>query len=116
MIIARLLTKIYKNSGIILVDHTGKKYICGNPDKTNPIVLKLLKKNLSLKLFINPELEFPEAYMRGDLIIENASLSQFLDLTFKNIGRKEVTPASYVVKNFLHAWRYISNYFSRRSS
>ena len=48
--------------------------------------------------------------MRGDLIIENSSLSQFLDLTFKNIGRNEVTTAGYIVKKFLHLWRFLSNY------
>ena len=43
MILARIFTKIYKESGIILIDATGKKYICGNPRKENPITIKLLK-------------------------------------------------------------------------
>ena len=63
MILARIFTKIYKEGGIILVDAKGQKYICGNPRKEKPIIVKLLKENLSWKLILDPELEFPEAYM-----------------------------------------------------
>ena len=51
MLLAKLLSKIYKkHSGIILIDHTGQKYICGNPNKNNPIILKLLKKKFKLEI------------------------------------------------------------------
>ena len=78
MILARIFTKIYKKSGIILIDSKGQKYICGNPRKDKPITVKFLKENLKWKLLVDPELEFPEAYMRGEIIIENASLKDFL--------------------------------------
>ena len=74
--LARLLSKIYKKNGIVLIDSEGQKYICGNPRKEKPITLKLLKDNLQWKLLIDPELEFPEAYMRNEIIIENALSSQ----------------------------------------
>ena len=74
MILARIFSKIFKEGGIILVDSKGQKYICGNPKKENPITLKLLKENLNWKLLLDPELEFPEAYMRNEIIIENACL------------------------------------------
>ena len=78
MLLARILSKIYKEDGIILIDAKGQKYICGNPNKQKPITLKLLKENLKWKLVIDPEIEFPEAYMRNEIIIENASLKEFL--------------------------------------
>ena len=90
MILAKVLTKIYKENGIILIDANGQKYICGNPRKENPITVKLLKKNLNWKLLIDPELEFPEAYMRNEIVIENASLKEFLMDLIKNLGRSEV--------------------------
>ena len=77
MILARIFTKIYKDGGIILIDSKGQKYICGNPRKEKPITIKLLKENLGWKILLDPELEFPEAYMRGDIVIENASLKDF---------------------------------------
>jgi len=108
--LAKLLSKIFKKNGIILIDHQGQKYICGKPDLNNPITVKLLKKDLNWKLVFNPDLNFPEAYMRGEIKIENASLIDFLNITFENIGRKEINNFGYFMKTFFHAWRYISNY------
>ena len=65
MLVARLFSKIYKKGGIILVDHLGQKFICGNPDLNKPLTLKILNKKLNWKLLINPDLSFPEAYMNG---------------------------------------------------
>ena len=110
MILARIFTKIYKESGIILIDAAGKKYICGNPRKENPITIKLLKKNLSWKLLVDPELEFPEAYMRNDIVIENASLKEFLMDLIKNLGRREVSTASAITRRVYQLYRYLTNF------
>ena len=111
MILARILSRIYKNdSGIILIDAKGQKYICGNPRKENPITLKLLKENLKWKLLIDPELEFPEAYMKNELIIENASLKEFLMELVKNLGRNEITSVSLITKKIYQIYRYFTNF------
>ena len=110
MMFARLLSKIYKKGGIILIDSEGQKYICGKPDLNKPITVKLLNKNLNWKLVLNPDLNFPEAYVRGEIQIENASLIDFLYLTFENIGRGEVNALGYIIKKILHGWRYLTNY------
>ena len=110
MMLARLFSKIYKKSGIVLIDSEGQKYICGQPDLDKPITVKLLNKNLNWKLILNPDVNFPEAYMRGEIEIENASLIDFLNITFENIGRGEINVFGYLIKKILHGWRYISNY------
>ena len=110
MLVAKIFSKIFKENGIILVDHTGQKYICGHPRNSNPITVRLLKKNLNWKLIIDPELEFPEAYMRGDIIIENASLKEFLMELVKNLRRNEITTAGYLSKKIFQSWKFISNY------
>ncbi len=110
MILARVFSRIYKEGGIILIDAKGQKYICGNQKKNNPITLKLLKENLKWKLLIDPELEFPEAYMRKEIIIENASLKDFLMDLIKNLGRNEVSTASLVTKKIYQIWRYLTNF------
>ena len=84
MILARVFSNIFKDGGIILIDSKGQKYICGNPRKDNPVTIKLLKDNLKWKLILDPEIEFPEAYMRNEIIIENASLKEFLMEMLKN--------------------------------
>ena len=110
MILARLFSKIYKKGGIILIDAKGQKYICGNPRKEKPITLQLLKENLKWKLLIDPELEFPEAYMRNEIIIENASLKDFLMGLIKNLGRNEVSTASLITKKIYQVYRYLTNF------
>ncbi len=110
MLLARILSKIYKENGIILIDAKKQKYICGNIKNEKPIILKLLKENLSWKLIIDPEIEFPEAYMRNEIIIENASLKEFLMQLIKNLGREEISSASFISKKLYGAWRYITNF------
>ena len=110
MILERVFSNIYKEGGIILIDSKGQKYICGNPRKDNPITIKLLKENLNWKLVLDPEIEFPEAYMRNEILIENASSKEFLMDLVKNLGRREVNSASYVSKKIFQLWRYLSNF------
>ena len=110
MILAKVLSRIYKKNGIILEDSTGQKYICGNPRKDNPLTLKLLKDNLKWKLILDPELEFPEAYMRNEILIQNGSLEEFLMSLVENLGREEITTASYLSKKIYQAVRFISNF------
>ena len=110
MMLARLLSKIYKKNGIVLIDSKGQKYICGQPDLNKPITVKLLEKSLNWKLALNPDLNFPEAYMRGKIQIENASLLEFLNMTFENIGRGEINFSGYVIKKIFHYWRFLTNY------
>ena len=111
MLLARLFSKIFKKKGgIVLIDSEGQKYICGNPDLEKPITLKLLKKDLNCKIVINPHLNFPDAYMRGEVLIENSSLYDFLNLLFENLGRKEINIYGYIIRKILHTWRFLTNY------
>ena len=110
MLFARLLSKIYKKKGIVLIDSQGQKYICGKPNLQKPLTLKLSNKELNWKLVLNPDLNFPEAYMHGEIEFENGSLLDFLNMTFENIGRNEINIYGSVIKKFLHAWRFITNY------
>jgi len=110
MLFARLLSKIYKKHGIVLIDSLGQKYICGKPNLQKPLTLKLLKKDLNWTLVLNPDLNFPEAYMRGEIEFENGSLLDFLNMTFENIGRNEINIYGSIIKKFLHSWRFITNY------
>ena len=110
MILAKVLNKIYKKDGIILEDSSGQKYIIGNPKKDKPITLKLLKDNLKWKLVLDPEIEFPEAYMRNEIEIKNGSLEKFLMSLVKNLGREEITTASYLSKKIFSIIRTLSNF------
>ena len=110
MILARIFTKIFKEGGIILIDAKGQKYICGNPRKEKPITIKLLKDDLNWKLLLDPELEFPEAYMRNEIKIENASMKDFLMELIKNLGRSEISTTSLITKKIYQAFRTVTNF------
>ena len=61
MILPRVLSRIYKKGGIILIDSQNTKYVIGEPKSVKPTTLKLLKKNLNWKVILDPEFEFPDA-------------------------------------------------------
>ncbi len=110
MYLASFLNKVFKKDGFVLIDANNKQYIIGNPKKDIPIKVKLLNKNLHLKLLLHPDLYFGEAYTNGEVKIENGSLSNFLDLALMNFGRKELNIFSYFLNKFRGSYRYLTNF------
>jgi len=110
MQLARFLNKLFKKNGFILVDATAKQYIIGLPENKNPIKVKLLDKKLHYKLLFRPDLYFGEAYSDGTIIIENGSLTDFLDLALMNIGRSEVNFFSQLLNKLSGTYRYLTNF------
>ena len=110
MQLARFLNSIFKKDGFILVDANSKKYIIGTPNNENPIKLKILNKNLHYKLLFHPDLYFGEAYTNGEIIIENGSLTDFLDLALMNFGRNDLNFFSYLINRLRGSYRYLTNF------
>jgi cyclopropane-fatty-acyl-phospholipid synthase len=110
MQLARFLNKLFKEDGFILIDANLKKYIIGTPQNKDPIVLKILNKNLHYKLLFRPDLYFGEAYSNGEIKIENGTLTEFLDLALKNIGRGELNFFSQLINKLSGSYRYLTNF------
>ena len=110
MQLVSFLNKLFKEDGFILIDANSKKYIIGNPKKEVPITLKLLDKKLHYKLLIYPDLYFGEAYTDGTLEIENGSLTDFLEMTMKNIGRNDINIFGKILKKIRGTYRYLTNF------
>ena len=110
MSLISFLNDLFKEDGFELVDSNSKKYVIGNPKKEKPIVIKLLDQKLMQKLLINPDLYFGEAYMDGSLVIQNGTLTEFLDLAFKNIGRGDINFYGSVIKKIKGTLRYFTNF------
>ena len=110
MQLARFLNKVFKKNGFILVDANSKKYIIGSPTSENPIQIKILDKQLHFKLLIHPDLYLGEAYTEGKIVIENGTLTDFLDLALMNIGRKDINIISYLINKFRGFYRYLTNF------
>ena len=110
MQLARFLNKRFKTDGFLLIDAYSKKYIIGSPKNKNPITLKILNKKLHYKLLFRPDLYFGEAYSDGDIVIENGTLTDFLDLALMNIGRKEINFFSQFINKLSGSYRYLTNF------
>ena len=116
MQLARFLNKLFKKGGFILIDASSNKYIIGSPEKDNPITVKLLDKKLNYKLLFYPDLYFGEAYADAKIKIENGNLTDFLNLIFKNIGRKEINIFGQILKKMKGTFRYLTNFNLKKKS
>ena len=110
MNLTKFLKNLFKKDGFILIDANLKKHIIGKPEKKNPITLKLLDKKLHYKLLLFPDLFFGEAYTNGSIIIENGSITDFLELAFKNIGRGETNIFNKIINKIRGNYRFITNF------
>ena len=110
MQLAKFLNKLFKEDGFILIDANSIKYIIGNPKKEKPITLRLLDKKLHYKLLFNPDLYFGEAYTDGTAKIENGSLTDFLEIALKNIGRNQTNILSQILNQLRGTYRYLTNF------
>ena len=110
MQLAKFLNKLFKEDGFILIDANSIKYIIGNPKKEKPITLRLLDKKLHYKLLFNPDLYFGEAYTDGTAKIENGSLTDFLEIALKNIGRNQTNILNQILNKLRGTYRYLTNF------
>ncbi|MDC0200627.1 cyclopropane-fatty-acyl-phospholipid synthase family protein, partial [Candidatus Pelagibacter sp.] len=110
MYLLNFLRRLIKDDGFELVDANSKSYIIGKPKKENPIRLKILDKSLHWKLLINPDLYLGEGYMDGSIVIENGTLSEFLDIALKNIGRGPTNLMTNILSKFRRIFRYVTNF------
>ena len=116
MQLAKFLNKLFQKDGFILIDAHLKKYIIGSPKNKNPIIIKILDKKLHYKLLFRPDLYFGEAYSDGSIVIENGTLTNFLDITLMNLGRGEFNFFSNLLNKLNGSYRYLTNFnFIKRS-
>ena len=96
--------------GFLLVDANKKEYVIGNPEKKNPLKLKLLDSKLHYKLLLFPDLYLGEGYTDGSIVIENGSLTEFLDIVLKNIGRAEINNFSKIINKIRGTYRFLTSF------
>ena len=110
MKLVNFLNKLIKKDGFVLIDANQNKYTIGKPIKEIPIILKILDKKLHHKLLLHPDLHLGEAYMNGSILIENGSLTEFLEIALKNIGRSEINFYSRTINQIKGFYRTLTNF------
>ncbi|MBG76963.1 MAG: SAM-dependent methyltransferase [Pelagibacteraceae bacterium] len=98
----KFLKKTFKYGTLEVIDYDGKKYIFGNSEPFTSI--RFHKKDIKKKLYLNPELYLGEAYVDGDITIENGDLETFINIVSKNYN--------YIVKDFTHHILDLINLFA----
>ena len=88
----KFLNSIIKYGKIRIIEQDGKSSVIGSKEPYCSI--KLHKNNLKRKIFINPELYIGEAFVNGDLTIEEGTLENFMDIITYN--------APNISNNFFH--------------
>ena len=106
----QFLQNLFKVDGFIIVDANNKEYTIGKPLKNPPIKLKLLDKSLHTKLLLLPDLYFGEAYVDGSAVIENGTLTEFLEIAMKNIGRGPTSNYATLIKKLMGIYSYITKF------
>jgi len=101
---------LIKVDGFILVDANSNEHIIGKPEKDIPIKLKILDKSLHYKLLLLPDLYLGQAYTDGSLVIENGSLTEFLEIAMKNVGRGDTNIYATIIKKVFGTYRYLTNF------
>ena len=110
------LNKFIILDGFELVTSDEKKYTIGKPIKNPPIILRLKNKSIEYKLLSFPDFYFGKGYTDGDIVIENGTISEILNIALKNIGRKDISQFSKFINNIRGTWRYLTNFNTRQSS
>ena len=110
MLLIKFLNDLFKKDGFILEDANGKEHFIGKPKSENPIKMKIHDKKLHYKLLLYPDLYFGEAYTDGQITFKNGTLSNFLDLALKNIGRQKTNTISEFFNRLRGSYRYLTNF------
>ncbi len=110
MNLIKFLNNLFKYDGFVLIDSNSKKFVIGKPIKENPITVKLFDKHLNYKLLFNPDLYFGEAYTNGSLVIENGTLTEFLEMASRNIGRREINIYGKILNKIKGSYRYFTKF------
>ena len=116
MKLIEFLNTLFKSDGFLLIDANMNKHLIGHPKKDKPITLKILDRSLHTKLLLLPDLYFGEAYTNGSIIIENGTLTEFLDIALRNIGRNETNSFNAAINKLRGTYRFFTNFNLKKKS
>ncbi len=110
-LLSGLLKRFVDKGSLTVIDADGKRWQFGDGQGETPVTFKLTDSKVARKIFFNPELAFPEAYMDGDIEFEEGSTIFDLLMLFSN-NRKAL--GSHPVQQMLRRiWRGLKRWQQR---
>jgi len=83
MLFQKLMQKVVEEGNLRIIDADGRVYDCG--DGSGPrSTLRMHNRLIANKLVLNPPLYLGEAYMDGEVTLEEGSLRDFIDILARN--------------------------------
>ena len=110
MLLVKFLNNLFKKGGFVMEGANGKEHLIGKIESDSVIKMKIHDKKLHSKLLLHPDLYFGEAYTDGQITFKNGTLSDFLDLALKNIGRHKTNTISEIFNSLRGSYRYLTNF------
>lgn len=101
MLFQALLNRIIRVGSIRLIDANGRERNFGNGEEPH-CTLRLHKKALSYSLAFRPSLSIGEAFMNGDLTVEEGDLFDFLEIATRNLDDSEANPIWALIGRIRH--------------
>jgi cyclopropane-fatty-acyl-phospholipid synthase len=106
MIFKSILKSVIRTGSLCFVDAAGRTYVIG--DESPPCAtIRLRSKRTEYALTFNPALSVGEAYMNGELTIEEGSLYDILKLVALNFGDANRHPWLALLE---HAGKYLKQH------
>ena len=91
MLFTSLLKRTFRTQAIRLIDHKGRTTEIGDGSAPR-CTLRLKKAHLNYTLVLNPGLSVAEAFMDGDLVVEDGTLFDFMEVAAINYCHVERFP------------------------
>jgi cyclopropane-fatty-acyl-phospholipid synthase len=84
MLVVKLISKFLTDGAITLIDHKGVSHHCGVKGRVPSVIVRLTNASIPWKLLLNPQIAAGEGYMNGEVILENGTLRDFMELIFRH--------------------------------
>ena len=111
------LNKIIKKDGFLLETSDKKIYTIGNPVKEKLPKLKFHSKLAEIKCALFADYYFGKLFVDKMITTEHEEdISKILDISLKNIGRKDISKFSKTINKMRGTWRYVTNFNTRKTS
>jgi len=105
MLLVKLLRSIVKVGQVNVIDASGRIWIVGDATTGASVTIRLHDRSVNYKFALNPRLYFGEAYMNGQLSVEDGSIFDFIDLMGLNIGTGTLNTADRLATKLRLFWR-----------
>ncbi|MEM6661555.1 MAG: cyclopropane-fatty-acyl-phospholipid synthase family protein [Pseudomonadota bacterium] len=92
-LLPKLLRGAVKSGRMTLRGQNGFEAVVGGQAPGPECAIRVIDPSLDWKIALNPELKAAEAYMDGDLVIEDGGIHDFISLFFHNKKHFDLTPS-----------------------